>query len=178
MKLVASANCSARRRGSSVRTSASPRSSLKSVKVAKRPSCDANTTLRPSIWLTFHPSISSPICARTNFLSAPARTTARAPSPSITTPKRTRLGGGGGGAGGSAACTIGGGAGGGAGGRRVGENSGRSSIVDSWSSDCAATGLEGAAAAGPAPRPSRRRRASTADRSKRTKMSLAIVHVS
>src|SRR6267142_2842427 len=92
--------------------------------------------------------MSSPICARRIFLSAPARTTARAPSPSITTPKRTRFGGGGGGAGGSTACTIGGGAGGGAGGRRLGENNGRSSIVDSWSRDCAATGLEGAAADG------------------------------
>src|SRR5712664_4037593 len=88
--------------------------------------------------------MSSPICARRIFLSAPARTTARAPSPSITTPKRTRFGGEGGGAGGSAACTTGGG--GGAGGRRLGENSGRSSIVDSWSRDCAATGLESTAA--------------------------------
>src|SRR5467141_1290082 len=88
--------------------------------------------------------MSSPICARKIFLSAPARTTARAPSPSITTPKRTRSGGGGGGAGGAGACTTGGG--GGAGGRRLGENSGRSSIVDSWSRGCAATGVAGAAA--------------------------------
>jgi len=66
--------------------------------------------------------MSSPICARKIFLSAPARTTARAPSPSITTPKRTRSGGGGGGAGGAGACTTGGG--GGAGGRRLGETAG------------------------------------------------------
>ena len=37
-------------------------------------------------------------------------------------------------------------AGGGAGGRRLGENSGRSTIVDSCSRDCAATGFGGAAA--------------------------------
>src|SRR5882724_216386 len=84
--------------------------------------------------------MSSPICARRIFLSAPAR----APSPSITTPKRTRSGGGGGGAGGAGACTTGGG--GGAGGRRLGEKSGRPSIVDSWSRGCAATGLASAAA--------------------------------
>src|SRR5882672_12836537 len=74
--------------------------------------------------------MSSPICARRIFLSAPARTTARAPSPSITTPKRTRSGGGGSGAGG----------------RRLGEKSGRPSIVDNWSRGCAATGLASAAA--------------------------------
>ena len=53
------------------------RSSLNSVNVANRPSCES-TTLRPSIWLTFHPSISSPILARKIFLSASVRTTARA----------------------------------------------------------------------------------------------------
>src|SRR5712664_83976 len=88
--------------------------------------------------------MSSPICARRIFLFAPARTTARAPSPSITTPKRMRSGGGGGGAGGAGACTTGGG--GGAGGRRLGEKSGRPSIVDNWSRGCAATGLASAAA--------------------------------
>src|SRR5712664_14808 len=80
--------------------------------------------------------MSSPICARRIFLSAPVRTTARAPSPSITTPKRTRSGGGGGGAGGAGACTTGGGGGAG----------GRPSIVDNWSRGCPATGLASAAA--------------------------------
>src|ERR1700722_19240237 len=59
--------------------------------------------------------MSSPICARWIFLSALARMSARAPSPSITTPNRSRFGGDGGGAGGAAASTAGGGGGAGAG---------------------------------------------------------------
>src|SRR5215471_2251845 len=90
--------------------------------------------------------MSSPICARSSLLSA--RTTARAPSPSMTTPKRTRFGGEGGGGGGATTWTVGDGGGGGGGGWRVGENRGLSSVADSWSNGCAATGLESAAGDG------------------------------
>src|SRR5271168_3084984 len=89
--------------------------------------------------------MSSPIRARRVFLSELVRIRARAPSPSITTPRRMRFGGDGGGAGASAACT---GGGGGLGRRRLGENSGRSSVVDNSFRDCAATGLASTADVG------------------------------
>src|ERR1700733_8352877 len=52
-------------------------------------------------------------------------------------PERTRFGGGAGGTGGSGAWATGA-----AGGRRLGENSGRSTVADSRSRDRAASGLE------------------------------------
>ena len=48
---------------------------LNSVNVAERSSSDRSRR-RPSIWLTFHPLISSPICTRSIF-AVPARTMAR-----------------------------------------------------------------------------------------------------
>jgi hypothetical protein len=90
---------------------------------------------RPSIWLTFHPLISSPICTRSIF-AVPERTMARARSPSTTIPSRVTSGGAGGGSG---ARSTGGG--GGAGGRRSDENSGRSRVADRRSSDSVCKGL-------------------------------------
>jgi hypothetical protein len=112
-----------------------------SVNAASRPS-SARSRRRPSIWLTFHPPISSPICTRSIF-ALPERTMARARSRSTTTPSRVTSGGGAGG--GGAAAT---GAGGGAGGRRSGENSGRSRVADSLASGCACRGLPGVPAEG------------------------------
>ena len=109
---------------------------LNSVNAASRPS-SARSRRRPSIWLTFHPPISSPICTRSIF-ALPERTMARARSRSTTTPSRVTSGGGAGG--GGAAAT---GARGGAGGRRSGENSGRSRVADSPASGCACRGLSG-----------------------------------
>jgi hypothetical protein len=107
---------------------------LNSVNVAERSSSDRSMR-RPSIWLTFHPLISSPICTRSIF-AVPERTMARARSPSTTIPSRVTSGGAGGGSG---ARSTGGG--GGAGGRRSDENSGRSRVADRRSSDSACKGL-------------------------------------
>jgi hypothetical protein len=115
---------------------------LNSVKVAERSSSDRSRR-RPSIWLTFHPLISSPICTRSIF-AVPARTMARVRSPSTTIPSRVTSGGAGGGSG---ARSTGGG--GGAGGRRSEENSGRSRVVDRRSSDSVCKGLPRIAAGWP-----------------------------
>jgi hypothetical protein len=107
---------------------------LNSVNVAERSSSDRSRR-RPSIWLTFHPLISSPICTRSIF-AVPERTMARVRSPSTTIPSRVTSGGAGGGSG---ARSTGGGGGGG--GRRSEENSGRSRVVDRRSSDSVCKGL-------------------------------------